>query len=160
MLLSAPAGFRGTKKTLAYMRRLARRYSTHPLLRALSLKIVRQAQIKPRDYTGEARALFSYVRGRVRFTRDTQGVETLQTPVYTLRLGAGDCDDIAILLATMLLSVGHVPMFRVVDLGGGWSHVYLVDRLGSALVPLDASDTRLVFGEEVSGIRRSLMVRI
>jgi hypothetical protein len=42
----------------------------------------------------------------------------------------GDCDDMALMTATLLLTVGHQPFFRAVryeQTHGNYNHIYVVD---------------------------------
>ncbi len=136
-----PSGHAGTRVTLELMRELARRGSTDPEVRELALAIV--ARVPAHQPAAELDALFRYVRDRIRFTNDPVGVELLQDPRTTLRLGAGDCDDRAVLLAALMLSIGICAdlRFRVIGVDPlrprEFSHVYLVARVGGTDVPLD-----------------------
>jgi transglutaminase-like putative cysteine protease len=95
------------------------------------------------DPAAQLGALFRFVRDRITFIGDVAGVETLQSPRYTLRVGAGDCDDRAILLAALARSIG-VPTdlkFRAIAANPRapqqFSHVYVVARVGNRDLPLD-----------------------
>jgi hypothetical protein len=74
------------------------------------------------------------VRERLRFTRDGFKVETLKTPqrmlqeIASYKKFVGDCDDASILVATLLLAVGHQPAFQVLGRGKVPHHVNVVDR--------------------------------
>jgi hypothetical protein len=69
---------------------------------------------------GELDALFNYVRSKIEFRGEFS--ESLQEPRVTLQLGAGDCDDHAMLLAAMAISVGFRARFRTVALASDPSH--------------------------------------
>lgn len=60
------------------------------------------------DYDQECyvKALYYFTRDYVRYVNDPVGKEYIQNPLYTLKIGAGDCDDHAILLSRMLNSIG------------------------------------------------------
>jgi transglutaminase-like putative cysteine protease len=138
-----PGGDAGTKKTLALMRRLALEGSTQMEVREAAIGVLRQSGAQPHDHRAETAALFNFVRDRVRFTGDIVGVETLQGPRYTLHVMAGDCDDRATLLASMMRSVG-IPAdlnFRVVAANPrvprSFSHVYVTAKLGGKTIALD-----------------------
>lgn len=103
------------RDTLSYMRTFAEDYKIHPVVRTLALSLTRT--LPQKDYNGEIRALWDYVKNRVRYVRDVRGVETVQTPVKTLEYGQGDCDDKSTLLASMLESLGHLTRFRAVGFG-------------------------------------------
>jgi len=138
-----PAGDAGTGKTLAIMRKLALDGSKQVEVREAAINIIRSAGAPPHDRWAELRALFEWVRDRVRFTADVAGVETLQGPRYTLHTMAGDCDDRATLLVALARSIG-VPAdlrFRVIAANTqaprGFSHVYVVANMGGRTVPMD-----------------------
>ena len=129
----------GTRDTLAIMRTLVRRYKRDPLIRDTAISLV--AGVEQRDWSGEARALFEYVRDRIRYTRDINGVETIQTPPVTMELEAGDCDDKSTLLAALLESIGHPSRFVAAGYQepGRYSHVYVETKIRDKWMPLDAT---------------------
>ncbi len=123
-------------------------------IRGLALKLAGRGfgtarGLAPKDFAGEARRLFNFVRDEIRYIRDIDGVETLHTADWVLRLRAGDCDDKAILLAALLLSIGHTPRFKAVAFDpGDYSHVWTQDFLGGRWV--DMEPTELVgFGQSI-----------
>jgi transglutaminase-like putative cysteine protease len=112
-----------TRATLRVMTRMVRQFKTDTGIRALAQELTRPLASKA--YSDELRVLQHFARDRVRYVRDVRGVETVQTPVATLRLGSGDCDDKAVLVATLLESIGFDTRFRAVGLNGdGYSHVF------------------------------------
>ncbi len=129
----------GTHQTLVLMRSLVRQFKRDPVIRDVAISLV--SSIRPRDWLGEIRALFEYVRDQIRYTRDVSGIETLQTPPVTLELEAGDCDDKSTLLASLLESVGHPTRFIATGYQepGRYSHVYVQTKVGERWLPLDAS---------------------
>lgn len=140
-----PAGDAGTRKTLEIMRGLAAEGARDLTVRETAIAIVRAAGAAAHDSVAELRALFEFVRDRIRFTNDILGVETLQGAEYTLRVRAGDCDDRAVLLVALAQSIG-IPAdfaFRVVALKPGspraFSHVYVVANLKGKRIALDAT---------------------
>jgi transglutaminase-like putative cysteine protease len=101
------------------------------------------------DFTGEARRLFEFVRDRIRYVKDCDGVELLHPAEWVLRLGAGDCDDKAILLAALLLSIGHTPRFVAVAFEpDSFSHVWVQDYLAGRWIDLEATEA-LPFGQAI-----------
>lgn len=137
----------GTNATLKIMAALVRQYKRDPMIRDTAIALV--ANLRPRDWVGEARALYEYARDRIRYTRDVSGVETIQTPPVTMDLEAGDCDDKSTLLATLLESIGHPTRFVATGYRsiGSYSHVYIETLLGTRWLALDAS-TDKPFGWE------------
>jgi hypothetical protein len=98
----------------------------------------------------------------MQYVRDPSGVEALHDPITfveaRLRQGLrpyGDCDDMAIYLATLLKSVGHRPRFRILSRhdDGAFHHilVYCHDK------NLDAT---MSLGREPENPTRAVQVEI
>lgn len=136
---SLPPGEPGTRATLLAMAAMATRYKTAAAIRSTALDLIRGCA--PKDWPGEVRAIFAFVRDGIRYARDVRGVETLQTPEATMELEAGDCDDKSTLLAALLESVGHPTRFVAVGFSqpGAYSHVYVETLLNNRWTPLDAT---------------------
>jgi transglutaminase-like putative cysteine protease len=75
-------------------------------------------------------ALHYFVCRHVRYQRDPLTVELVKTPMATLETGVGDCDDIATLLAAMVLLCGSEARFVTVGFrrGGPFTHVFCEGR--------------------------------
>lgn len=132
-----PPGEPGTRATLNAMRAMVRRFKSDDRIRTAALDLVRG--LPPKQWLSEVRALFEFARDAIRYTRDIKGVETLQTPVATLELEAGDCDDKSTLLAAMLEAIGHPTRFVAVGFVSpyAYSHVYVETRVGRNWIALD-----------------------
>lgn len=144
---SLPNDASGTHATLKIMAGLVKQFKRDPMIRDTAIALT--AGLPPRDWAGQARLLYEYVRDRIRYTRDVLGVETIQTPPVTMELEAGDCDDKSTLLATLLQSIGHPARFVATGYRAphSFSHVYIETLLGERWVPLDAT-TEHPFGWE------------
>jgi transglutaminase-like putative cysteine protease len=118
---------------------LVNQYKRDPMIRDTAISLV--AGLRPRDWSGEARAIYEYVRDRIRYVGDVSGVETLQTPPVTMELEAGDCDDKSTLLAALLESINHPTRFVATGYRApqSFSHVYVETLLGTKWMPLDAT---------------------
>jgi len=127
-------GYFGNLETVDKIKLVARARSRDPRVRELALRVLQLAGVKSQNYIGEAIALAKYIQKKVRYVRDINGVETLHDPVtlidqITRGEAQGDCDDMSLLLATMLLSVGHQPFVRIVrykGISGPYQHIYVV----------------------------------
>ncbi len=101
----------------------------------------------------EVRMLWRFVRDSIRYVRDVRGIDTLQTPSTTLKLGQGDCDDKSLLLSALLESIGYATRFTVSATSprGSYNHVYVeafVPKLGK-WIPLESSVSGFPFGRSI-----------
>lgn len=154
-----PLGDAGVYKTVSKMQQLV----IGPvgvgsgLVRAAALEATRGSV---RDCT-EIDSVFHWVKQNIEFRGEAE--ETLQSPEATLRMGGGDCDDHAMLLAAMLKSLGYAVQFKTVaverDSPEEFSHVYAVvlDKVSGQWVPLDTTVRESYPGWEPSDISRSQM---
>lgn len=141
-VIKLPNGADGNLMTVEFMKKVARERSKSPLVRQLACNILKQYRVPSMCYAQEAMAIGDWVKRNFRYVRDTRGVETLQDPLTMIDQiqrgnGQGDCDDHALLIATLLLSIGHSPSFRVVKYNkhaNSYAHIYVVsyerDRKG------------------------------
>ena len=138
-LMGIPKGVQGVKETLKLMQQLVKSYKKHPAIRQAALDLTRG--LLQKDYTGEVKALYDFVRDRIRYVRDIRGVETLSTPDKILEDAAGDCDDKAVLLDALLESLGHPTGFRAIGFKlGSFSHVMAITRIGAKWIPLETTE--------------------
>lgn len=90
-----------------------------------------------------------YVRDNIRYVRDIRGVETLHDPVTLLKIGAGDCDDKSLLLASLLLSIGHKVRFVAVAFEPDqFSHVWLQVNCYGRWIDLEPTEP-IQFGQRI-----------
>jgi hypothetical protein len=116
------------------MKKIARLRSGEPILRKLALNILLQYRVPSNFYVDEVLAIGDYVKRKVRYVKDPDNIEYLQDPkdlVQQIQMGTaqGDCDDMALLTATLLLTIGHQPFFRAVRYDsqyGNYNHIYVV----------------------------------
>lgn len=107
--------------------------------------------------------IFQWVKNNIEFRGEAE--ETLQSPEATLRLGAGDCDDHAMLLNALLGSLGYEWDFKTVgvarDSPGTYTHVYAMvqDKISGKWIPLDTTVSRSFAGWEPADITRETMYR-
>jgi transglutaminase-like putative cysteine protease len=139
-LLEISDGVPGIKQTLYLMRALVRRYKVDPNIRHVAASLVQD--LPPKDWRGQVRRLHAFVRDRIRYLRDIDGVETVQTPDKTLELAYGDCDDKATLLATLLQTIGHPARFVAIatQAPGDFSHVFVDTLIGREWVALETTE--------------------
>lgn len=97
------------------------------------------------DYASEVLALNYWVYQNVRYISDPTNVELVKDPERLIQTGSGDCDDIAVLCAALLLAVGKTPAFMLVAFNGSPmpSHVFALAKTPSGWVPLDPVANRV-----------------
>lgn len=102
--------YRGAPQTIGVMRRAALIAQNDPAIRELAEVACRELDSK--DYISEYLALYHFVLRHTRYMRDPKTVELVKDPALVARqILAGqtpclDCDDLACLLAALILSVG------------------------------------------------------
>lgn len=148
-----PSGKKGNLATLKQMQKVARLRSGHPLVRQLAKQIQLGYKIPSHHYEREARAIGDYVQKNVRYIRDADRIEQVHDPVLMIKdimkgRAQGDCDDISLLIATLLLSIGHRPKFKTVRYRSKmpwrpYNHIYVIayERNGFnpvKRIPIDA----------------------
>lgn len=146
-LSQIPAGFAGTVATVQEIARLVKKDLARPMLRLIATRAIRSAGVPSKDQVGEAQALYKFVARRVRYQKDPLGLETVQSPEFTVRLGAGDCDDHSGLVAALAASVGLPVRFRVVGYDPDHLvHIFPEVYAGGRWLPADTTEPARGFG--------------
>lgn len=121
------------------MRELVRRYKKALPVRQLALELTRNGRQK--DYVSEAKNIHRFVRDKIRYIKDIRGIETVQTPLITIEMAQGDCDDKTTLAAALLESIGHPT--RLVAIGfapGHFAHVYPETKIKGDWLALETTE--------------------
>lgn len=145
--LRLPDGEAGTAATLELMRAIvddAVMYS--PAVQRIASAIV--AAAPRRNVPIAIQLLWHFLRDHVLFKRDTFGAEHLRTPDQLLAeiarssRTAADCDDVAMLGAALLKSMGLPAFFVVASRRRDrvLEHVFFATRVRGQVVPLDPQE--------------------
>ena len=126
-------GSAGNFQTINMMKKVAHQRKGHPLVRKLAENIINLYKTGSQDFYDEAYAIGDWVKQVVPYAKDPKGVEMLQDPITMIdKLKRnelfGDCDDMSLLIATLLLSLGHQPYFCIVrypQFRSGFQHIYI-----------------------------------
>jgi hypothetical protein len=140
-------GDAGVAQTIQQMRGLVDAALRDPSTIRLATDIVRG--VPAFDDYSEAKALYEWVRGNIRFTKDPVGKEKLYPPADLLEIRAGDCDDISMLLGTLLMAVGYPARLMTVAAAGSddqFSHVYVEGNVNGQWVAMDPARSDSQFG--------------
>jgi len=111
-----------TLRKLDIIRRSIRRYSRNPEIRQLASSIVASPS---KGLGGDITAIFNWVRWNVNYEKDIRGRDIFESPLYTLKVGKGDCDAFTILIGSMYRSLGYPIRIRIASRDGKeWTHIY------------------------------------
>tara|TARA_R110002012_G_scaffold91307_1_gene222430 strand:- start:465 stop:1160 length:696 start_codon:yes stop_codon:yes gene_type:complete len=124
---------------MKFLRDVAQNSGRDPRVAHLAVQILQEAHVPPRQYKEQAEALLNWVQRNIYYVNEPN--ERLQDPLYTVKVGYGDCDDMVLLLAALFHSIRLD--FRFVLSGrnkgklsrwiegerepvGQWTHIYLM----------------------------------
>lgn len=146
-------GEKGTAQTIALMRHLVNDALNDSTFVNKAIEIVRS--VPAFDELGEVHALYDWVKRNIRYTKDPVTKEKLYPPRELLKIRAGDCDDISMLLAAFLLAIGTPARWITVSVNFDnpqeFSHIYPeaeVPTGSSQWIALDAARLDSEFGKE------------
>lgn len=158
-LKGIPSGSAGTRATLREMNKIVQAAKRRFPMRELALSIV--ANLPPKCWSCEAKAIHEYVLDHVRYVRDIDGIETIAIPEKTLEYGQGDCDDLVVLAATLLQTIGHPVRFAAVGFNNRpYSHVLLETQIGNKWVPMELTERNIPFGNAPPGVTRKAVEHV
>ncbi len=145
-------GEAGTAQTIKVMRQLVDQAVSDPTFIRKAVDIVRA--VPAFDEIAELEALYAWVQRNIRYTKDPVTKEKLYPPQEMLKIRAGDCDDISMLLAAFSIALGYPSRFITVSANPEqpeeFSHVYVESEAPAGSgnwIPLDAARRGAQFGE-------------
>lgn len=107
------------------------------MIRAMALRILRQAGAPSRDRRRQVRAIQRWIQREILFIPEAGDV--WYTPIRTLWIGGGDCDDHAIVLASLLESLRIPTSITILRRDGRGFHVYVRARIDGSWVPAETT---------------------
>lgn len=144
-------GEAGTDQTVKLMRQLVDAALADASFVRKAVDIVRS--VPAYDEFGELEALYEWAKSNIRFTKDPLTKEKLYPPQELLKIRAGDCDDISMLLGSFALALGYPARLITIsanpDAPQEFSHVYVQAEapVGSGQwVSMDAARADSQFG--------------
>lgn len=144
-LARIPPGEAGTVATVSTMRRLVLRAVASPVVRETVRALL--LGTPTRNASAQVFAIRQWLSDHVIFLRDPDGVELLHAPdwmlhqIHTRGRLMVDCDDVAILAATLAKAAGLPARFVVLGFipGRGYQHVFTEVFDGRSWVDLDVT---------------------
>ncbi len=146
-------GDAGIYQTVRIMKKIKDEYREKPWVIELARKIVtdRNAITEPE----QMEAVFDWIKGpegkpNIFYVKDPYDVELIQKPEVTVRMRTGDCDDHAIMSASLVEALGIPTKFRITSYKPmkNFQHVYTVASHGGQWYPLDTTLPGKPFGYE------------
>jgi len=139
ILAAIPDGDDGIAATLDLMVSMIREYKADREIVLLARSLT--GHLSQKDFVGEAATIQEFVRDDIRYVRDVHGVETLQTPDMTLAIGSGDCDDKAVLAASLLAAIGHPTRIVAGAFNDGpFEHVWVETLVGRKWLGVETTE--------------------
>lgn len=158
-IYTIPGGVAGVRATLAIMQKLAREGRKDPGVIAVAEQVVRDCPAN--DTKCEIGKLFYWTKSKIRYLRDVRDVEKINTAERTLRVGTGDCDDMSVLLASLLEAVGNKTRFVVMGFSSGeYEHVVTQVRLGTGWITLDPTVAKATLGWVPPNVTRRMVAHV
>jgi len=155
-LIQINDGASGTKDTLKIMRRLVRDGKKSIVVRNAALSLL--YDVLQKDYLTEIKRIHAFVQNEIRYVRDINDVETLQSPEKSLEIKQGDCDDKSTLAAAMLESIGHPTRFVAAGHGQGeFEHVWVETKYGSLWIAIECTEP-VPLGWKAPGMSEFLVI--
>ena len=139
--------------TIAAVKRIIK--ENYPDVKELAFSL--QAQTDEQTF----RNIWNFVTNNIKYQNDQKGYEQLRTPNRTLHDEIGDCDDLTILISSILSNLGYkheliVAAYKSVD---KWQHIYPVaySHTGKRYV-IDCVPEIPIFNYEAKPIRNRIII--
>lgn len=123
----------GNFQTIKLMKKIAHHRKGHPMIRKLAENIIKMYGTESQNFLDECYAIGDWVKQVFPYAKDAKGIEQLQDPITMIdklkrKELYGDCDDMALMISTLLLALGHQPYFCIVrypQFNSGYQHIYI-----------------------------------
>ena len=93
-----------------------------PLVRAVTIRVLRLYDVRARDYAQQAAAIQHWIQRNILYVHEPG--DQWYTARRVLWLGGGDCDDLAILAASMCGAIRLPSRLAILQRNGRSFHVY------------------------------------
>ena len=100
--------------------------------------------------------VYNFVKSNIRYVKEPFGCDNFQYPTYTLRVGFADCEDVSMLIGSILKAGGYTIGFKVAKVSDGY-HVWPVVYKDGRWIALDTT-IKKPMGCEVTGEWKKLYI--
>lgn len=121
-----------------------RNYARAPVVRETAVSLLSEACVANNDVRAQVATLTEFVKSKLTYVRDPSGTEYVISPVRLLGqikeqgTAFGDCDDHALLLNTLMASVGIQCRFLGVKINSvKYNHVICSAMVGAEWIDID-----------------------
>jgi hypothetical protein len=133
-----PGGMAGTQFTVEVIESMKKKVAARRPFRVFVLNLLDQYGIDPLDKRQVAELFLKWVHKNIRYVPDPLHTEFVQCPLELLKVRYGDCDDMALLLASMLEAVGIDTRFVTTGhSAANMEHIYIEIEIGGKWFPAD-----------------------
>ena len=140
---------KGCTKIREYLKSIFKKYKVKSETSGEPVDSIRDNRIK---------AIYDDVKKYFQFLPDPYACELIQTPEMTLKMRAGDCDDLSLFIASCLINCGYNPFFICVSdrKDKKLNHVYvgLNDEKNKKYIPIDLAIPNSRLGLEAKKLTR------
>lgn len=142
-------------QTLAKMKELAIRDSSHPMITQIA------KDINCCSVHIVAKKTFDMIVSLIRYVSDPKNEEYVRAPIHCLKEQQGDCDDMSTLFACIMKALNIPVMFKAI----AWrryefTHVYCLFYCSEIQKWIVADPVIKVFGKEKVGIIREKLLKV
>lgn len=143
------------EQTLAKMKELAIRDSSHPMITKIAEDIKCCCEYKM------AKKAFNIIVSLIQYVPDPKDEEYVRAPIHCLKEQQGDCDDMSTLFASIMKALNISVMFKAI----AWrryefTHVYCLFYCSKIQKWIVADPVIKVFGKEKAGIIREKLLKV
>lgn len=141
--------FKNFAEEAGHLRKMVTEGTADMSLRELTISIIRP-RAEAKHEADQALAVAEWVQDNIYYVHE--GTETFEKPATTLRLRAGDCDAMTVLILSMLGTIGIRGKMCILKINGRYAHIFPI-----AIVKQDGEMHRLTLDATLNKPVRDLV---
>jgi len=155
-------GLVGIWQTMYTMRNLIKKSILNRDIKDFTVSLLTKANVSATDLYEQIKTIFNYIKAHTKYVRDIAFIEEIQTPhrlisnLKKYNFAYGDCDDMAVLSASMLYSIGFIPRLVVIATKPNtYNHVRTEILYNGKWLPLELTSNKSL-GEKFYSYKKPL----